>query len=94
MAGVLSGLLPGLGQFYNRQWGKGLGFVVVFFLLALILAGSYDPQEVRRAALMEKASKTLDVFMSVAMLLLGLVVWSVFDAFRTAQGPRSRMYGY
>jgi len=87
LAGVLS-LLPGLGQFYNRQWGKGLAFLLVFILLAFTLANSYDPQEVQRAALMEKASKTQDVFMSIAMLLLGLVVWSVFDAFRTARGPR------
>lgn len=28
LAGVLSGLVPGLGQFYCRQWGKGAGFLI------------------------------------------------------------------
>lgn len=28
LAGVLSGLMPGLGQFYCRQWGKGAGFLI------------------------------------------------------------------
>src|SRR5207245_555178 len=28
IAGILSGALPGLGQFYNRQWLKGVGFLL------------------------------------------------------------------
>ena len=28
IAGVLSGVMPGLGQFYCRQWGKGAGFLI------------------------------------------------------------------
>src|SRR3989442_11854198 len=28
VAGILSGVLPGLGQFYNRQWLKGVGFLL------------------------------------------------------------------
>src|SRR5437016_12234183 len=28
IAGILSGALPGLGQFYNRQWLKGIGFLL------------------------------------------------------------------
>ena len=28
IAGVLSGIAPGLGQFYCRQWAKGAGFLI------------------------------------------------------------------
>jgi hypothetical protein len=28
VAGILSGLMPGLGQFYCRAWKKGAGFLV------------------------------------------------------------------
>src|SRR5437016_2105879 len=28
VAGTLSGVLPGLGQFYNRQWGMGGGRMI------------------------------------------------------------------
>ncbi|MEW6325716.1 MAG: cytochrome ubiquinol oxidase subunit I [Nitrospirota bacterium] len=29
VAGILSAIIPGLGQFYNGQWAKGIAFVVV-----------------------------------------------------------------
>lgn len=88
LAGILSGLLPGLGQFYNRQWGKGIGSLVVFFLLASALASSYDPQELQRAAIKGKQPGNIEILMSLALFLLGLVVWSIVDAFRTAKGTR------
>lgn len=28
MAGIMSAIVPGLGQFYNRQWAKGIGFLI------------------------------------------------------------------
>jgi len=28
VAGILSAIIPGLGQLYNGQWGKGIGFLV------------------------------------------------------------------
>lgn len=95
LAGVLSGLLPGLGQFYNRQWAKGVGFLLLSFFIVTALASVYDPLEAQRAALRGKQPSNLELLMTLAMLLLGLAVWSIVDAVRHAKDPRSsRMAGY
>src|SRR2546427_9006745 len=44
VAGILSGVLPGLGQFYNRQLGKGAGFLIGFLVLAGVLVFGGDLQ--------------------------------------------------
>src|SRR5207244_13362503 len=38
IAGILSGILPGLGQFYNRQWLKGVGFLLGTLVVYGVLA--------------------------------------------------------
>ena len=85
VAGILSGVMPGLGQLYCRQWGKGAGFLVG----ALAIDGGLGV-----------SSGTLDLFISLGSpipsdamgkLLLGLVlflavaVWSIADAVRSAK---------
>ncbi|MBI5411247.1 MAG: hypothetical protein HZA21_04565 [Nitrospirae bacterium] len=85
LAGVLSGLMPGLGQFYNRQWGKGAGFLigalaadaafgasVGFFQLLQNLASGSPPQDAGSILL-----RSLPLF--------AVAVWSVVDAARTAK---------
>ncbi len=37
LALILSGLMPGLGQFYNEDWGKGAAFFIVSTMLDSVL---------------------------------------------------------
>jgi hypothetical protein len=80
LAAVLSGLFPGLGQFYNRQRGKGLLFLVGGALTAFgplnPLTVDIDPGDL--AAGMEKV-----LLASLPFLLVAL--WSVIDAWRVAR---------
>src|SRR2546428_9779103 len=48
VAGILSGVLPGLGQFYNRQLGKGAGFLIGFLVLAGGLVFCVDLQALEK----------------------------------------------
>ena len=38
IAAVLSGLLPGAGQFYNRQWLKGIAFLAPILILSAFVS--------------------------------------------------------
>ncbi|MBI3805291.1 MAG: hypothetical protein HY282_16190 [Nitrospirae bacterium] len=76
---LLSGIQPGLGQFYNEDWLKGiLFFVGFFFLLAFLLPESYLD------ILLMKVKMTGDLLFR--LLMLG-VFWglSVYDADRSAK---------
>ncbi|WP_447975330.1 hypothetical protein [Nitrospira sp. Kam-Ns4a] len=85
VAGILSGVLPGLGQFYCRQWKKGVGFLIGALvadgafgasagfvqLLHHLLAGSPPP---------EAGSIVLR-----SLPLFAVAIWSIVDAVRTAK---------
>ena len=71
VAASCSLLLPGAGQLYNRQWLKGAGFLIVVLVLSAY---------VRRKMLLSEPSVTA---LLVAVLLLGLAIWSVVDAYRS-----------
>lgn len=90
IAGCLSALLPGLGQFYNGQWGKG----ALFFFGMLVVGGGFvssggfdrlDP-----TLRVREVPEDLAQLLLLALLLLALALWSVFDAVRVA---RSRAAG-
>ena len=84
LAALLSALLPGLGQFYNRQWGKGGGFLVGVLSLMVVLSNLADQAQLERLA----ADAPLGSFgslLTVLLLLLALVIWSIVDAARTAK---------
>jgi hypothetical protein len=84
LAVLLSAIVPGLGQFYNRQWGKGGGFLVGALSLMLVLNNLADQALLERAA----ADAPLGSFgplLTVLLLLLALVTWSVVDAARSAR---------
>ena len=71
MAAVLSSILPGAGQFYNRQWLKGIGFLVPVLVLSSFIRPEkliLDPSPTALLAL---------------IILLGLAIWSVMDAYRS-----------
>jgi hypothetical protein len=85
VAGILSAVLPGLGQFYNRQLGKGVGFLIGFLVLAGILVFSIDLQMLDKAMASGAQPENLWLLLAVEVLLLILVIWSITDAARTAK---------
>ncbi len=85
VAGILSGVLPGLGQFYNRQLGKGVGFLVGFLVLAGVLVSGIDLHMLEQAMASGSQPEDLWLLLAVEVLMLILVIWSVTDAARTAK---------
>ena len=94
VAALLSALCPGLGQFYNRQWGKGAGFllgVLAGFLGVLTLPsalfGSADPDQLRQSAADIPPESLGQVFTLalLALATLALAIWSIVDAARSAK---------
>lgn len=85
VAGVLSGLVPGLGQFYCRQWGKGAGF----FVGALVIDAGLGVSEGMRSVLQGTLTGTLPLDSGFILLrslpFLALAAWSVVDAVATAK---------
>src|SRR5262245_62084118 len=74
---ILSGVFPGLGQLYNREWGKGAGFVLAGLVLSWLtmraLPGDLD--ELMSAPLPTSVLGAL-------VLLLAVWIWSLVDAWR------------
>lgn len=85
VAGLLSGLLPGLGQFYNRQWGKGAGFLVGIIVLTAVLSSSVDPKALEQAAEAGKTPDNLGLLFLLLVVMLAMAIWSIADAARTAK---------
>jgi hypothetical protein len=85
MAGLLSAILPGLGQFYNRQVGKGVGFLLGFLILAGFLIGGVDLKELDQAMATGTTPEGLWKLLALELLLLALFIWSIADAARVAK---------
>lgn len=85
VAGILSGLLPGLGQFYNRQWGKGVGFLAGVLSLTVVLSGSVDPKALEQAAQAGATPDNLGLILLLLLVGFATAVWSIVDAARTAK---------
>ena len=88
LAALLSALLPGLGQFYNRQWGKGMGFLVGLLVLGSALTSAVDLEQLQQAATSGNPVDNIGQLAILMLLLLVLAVWSVVDAARTAKKSR------
>ena len=74
---ILSGVFPGLGQFYNRQPTKGAVFLGLGVVLGWLVARAVplDPVEL--------AERGIGLNASLAVLvLLAIWLWSVVDAWR------------
>lgn len=77
VAFILSGIFPGLGQFYNRQPLKGAAFVVAGVVLSW-LSGRAVPVDLL-------APHPLGIDLIVLLcLLLAVWLWSLVDAWRVA----------
>ena len=79
LALILSGVFPGLGQFYNREWIKGAGFVIAGLVLSWRLTSALP----RDLDAMVSTPLTAGV-LGALVLLLAVWVWSVVDAWRRA----------
>ena len=85
VAALFSGLLPGLGQFYNRQPGKGAGFLAGFLVLLGVLIGWVDMESLARALADGTIPDNFGQLLVLELLLLGVAGWSIVDAVRTAK---------
>jgi len=86
MAGLLSAVLPGLGQFYNRQWGKGAGFLVATLVIDASLGVTSETITIFQHASLGDPGSRIDIGAFVLrMLPLALIaIWSITDAARAA----------
>jgi len=86
---VLSGIFPGLGQFYNRQPVKGVAFMVLSGVLTWLAGRAVPPDLLRPDLLLTQnpapVSSLLGVSLMLLVCLLLLVwIWSLIDAWRAA----------
>ena len=70
IAAGLSAILPGVGQLYNHQWLKGGLFLVAIMVVSGVI---------RRRAIFEGG---VGIGLIVAVVLFGIAIWSVADAFQ------------
>ena len=85
IAGMLSGILPGLGQFYCRQWGKGAGFFVGAIALDAGFGVSSGMLELLQSFGSPIPSDMLGKLLIGSLLFLAIAVWSIVDAVRSAK---------
>jgi Mn2+/Fe2+ NRAMP family transporter len=74
---ILSGIFPGLGQFYNREFLKGVLFIVPGAVLAWLFMRAV-PTDILALA-QPGASLILPM-----VLLLVVWIWAIADAWRVA----------
>ena len=87
MAALLSAVLPGLGQFYNRQWAKGLGFAAATLLIDAGLGVTSETMALFQHAFLGMPGGKVDVggFVLRMLPLAAIAMWSITDAARTTQ---------
>ncbi|HUK56040.1 MAG TPA: DUF5683 domain-containing protein [Nitrospiria bacterium] len=78
-AAFLSAIFPGLGQFYNRQWFKGVGFFIGSGVLFERIGDGLSVD-----TLMAGDLSGVRKDLGFLLVLLGLLVWSMVDAYRSA----------
>jgi arabinogalactan oligomer/maltooligosaccharide transport system permease protein len=92
MAGILSALLPGLGQLYNRQWAKGVAFLAATAMLVAVFVNAIGLQQLETISQTGIIpSDTSGSLLLISSLLLGIAVavWSIADAARFAKRSRA-----
>ena len=76
---ILSGIFPGLGQLYNREYLKGVLFLTAGAVLIWFL-GRATPTDLLALA---QPSTTLILLLAT---LLAIWLWAIIDAWRVAAG--------
>ena len=82
VAGILSGALPGLGQFYNRQWLKGVGFLLGTLIVDGVLGVTAGMIKFFQSG---APPENTGQFLFGSLIVLVIVIWSITDAARTAK---------
>ncbi len=72
---ILSGVFPGLGQFYNRQPGKGVAFLAAGVVLSWFLSRAVPTDPLM---LLQPQAR---VIVPLCVLLI-VWLWSIADAWR------------
>lgn len=78
---VLSGIFPGLGQFYNRQPVKGAAFLAAGVVLSWLLGRAVPTDLLALTGPGVNLTPSLIVSLGV---LLALWLWAVIDAWQVA----------
>jgi len=81
---ILSGVFPGLGQFFVRAWGKGVAFLLAGAILTWAMGQLVSMEDL----LAGRLSHPL-VTLAVVLCLLGVFLGSVLDAWRSGAGPQT-----
>jgi phosphonate transport system permease protein len=85
VAGLLSLVIPGAGQFYLQRRSRGIAILIVAVLLALLIQWALLNSQITPIALGDLATSSLSIFVGLLWL------WNVIDAIRLARGqPSSR----
>jgi hypothetical protein len=77
---ILSGVFPGLGQFYLQAWGKGVAFLI-FGVVALWALGELISVQDLMTGLLPHPLATLGALLA----LLAVFLWSIADAWISAR---------
>lgn len=80
---TLSGVFPGLGQFYLRAWGKGAAFLIAGSAATWALGRLVSVQDIMTGLLPYPAAT-----LSALVALLGVFLWSVVDAWLSGGRPQ------
>jgi hypothetical protein len=79
---LLSGVFPGLGQFYLRAWGKGVAFFLGGGVVTWALGEVVSVEDLLAGNLPNPLAALALVFALCAVFL-----WSVVDAWRSGAKP-------
>jgi TM2 domain-containing membrane protein YozV len=87
VAALLSAALPGLGQFYNRQWAKGASFLVATLIIDAAFGVTSETMSVFQSAFFGVQGVPINVVSFVLRMLplVAIAMWSITDAARTAK---------
>jgi hypothetical protein len=96
VAALLSAVLPGLGQFYNRQWAKGAGFLVTTLLLDAGLGVTSETLSVFQSVFSGSRGDEVNVgtFVLRMLPLAAIAMWSMTDAARAAKASSRSPYPF
>lgn len=108
LAALLSGLVPGLGQLYNRRPGRGLALILglSFFLIGLSVALFYKVGQAaaglseeqiaaRDFSILSQAFREQDLTLILILLAVMALIWlgAVAEAFWDGRGFAARHPG-
>ncbi len=90
VAALLSAVLPGLGQFYNRQWAKGASFLLATLIIDTTLGVTFETMTVFQNAFFGAQGAEINVgsFVLRMLPLVAIAMWSITDAARSAKASQ------